>query len=193
MVNKAVEQAIKRRSNSPARAEFDELKKRFEDLETHVMDNSSSIAQAVEGDKESTARTVETAVQQSIQPQLDALNRAVRRYEKRAVTQAIQTEARMQQLELRIRDALALAELAARRSNSNGQLGSSPLVGLVGRVVTAPFSVMLALARWPFDTMRSVVQKAAAVVVGNEKKDRGRRRGKMDYPGGMRVTKMPRR
>lgn len=61
-------------------------------------------------------------IRQSVQPQLDALNRAVRRYEKRQVAQTIQVEARFGELEKRMQDALSLAAAAARTGQRPGMV-----------------------------------------------------------------------
>lgn len=61
-------------------------------------------------------------VTKSTQLQIDGLTRAVRRYEKRAMAQTMQTEARFDQLETRLRDALSLAAAAARTGQQPGIL-----------------------------------------------------------------------
>ena len=57
--------------------------------------------------------TLTAEIRRAVQPDLDALNRAVRRYEKRATMQAMQTESRLVDLEIRLNDALSLAAAAA--------------------------------------------------------------------------------
>ncbi|KAF2404795.1 hypothetical protein EJ06DRAFT_470346 [Trichodelitschia bisporula] len=61
-----------------------------------------------------------TRVRQQLQTQLDALNRAVRRYEKREITQTLRTEARLDGLEVQLRDALTLAAAATRGQHRRG-------------------------------------------------------------------------
>jgi hypothetical protein len=56
------------------------------------------------------------ATKQALQPQIDALNRAVRRYEKKATIQSMATDAKLRDLELRLNDALTLAAAATRLS-----------------------------------------------------------------------------
>lgn len=51
-----------------------------------------------------------------LQPELDALNRAVRRYEKRTTISSLQTEARLQDLECRLKDVVVLAAAAQRNA-----------------------------------------------------------------------------
>ena len=61
---------------------------------------------------------VATEVRQGLQTQLDAITRAIRRYEKRSAAQTIQIEARFQEVDRRLKDALSLAAAAARTGPS---------------------------------------------------------------------------
>jgi len=70
--------------------------------------------------KKPDAETAANAVKQAFQPQLDALNRAVRRYEKRSTMQTVVLEARLRDLDNRVLDALSLAAAASRNSNRPG-------------------------------------------------------------------------
>jgi len=68
-----------------------------------------------------------------LQPELDALNRAVRRYEKRATLQAFQTESRLKDIESRLNDAVSLAAAAANGGLRNTGTGiGSGVVGIFG-------------------------------------------------------------
>lgn len=86
-------------------------------------------------------------VRRAIQPDLDALTRAVRRYEKRATLQAFQTETKLHDLEARVGDAVSLAAAAASRSQKAG-LGdwvtaavALPLQ-ILGLIAGAPFKIL---------------------------------------------------
>lgn len=70
--------------------------------------------------------------QGQLQSQTDALTRAVRRYEKRATAQSMQTEARLQDLEIRLRETLTLAAAAAKNNP-----------GVVSRLSTATIEILL--------------------------------------------------
>lgn len=95
-------------SNRLERAEAEELAGRLSAIEAHLAEP------VIGGDIETS--NLRATIHQSLQPQLDALNRAVRRYEKRQVAQTLQIEARFGDLETRLKDALALAAAAARTS-----------------------------------------------------------------------------
>jgi hypothetical protein len=83
------------------------------------------------------------AVKMVIQPQVDALNRAVRRYEKRERLQSGILESRLRDLDTRVNDALSLAASAARQSRPGllGWLSESiyALIRLLMATVTAVF------------------------------------------------------
>ncbi|KAG6311875.1 hypothetical protein E4U22_002319 [Claviceps purpurea] len=94
-------------------------------------------------------------IRNAIQPDLDALNRAVRRYEKKAVLLQHQTGARFAAIDSRLDDALALAAVAAKNSSSRNVLvrmtGSFIGLGLV------PFRAMLQLFTLPVRSILGVV------------------------------------
>lgn len=77
-------------------------------------------------------------VRDSMQTQLDAIIRAIRKYEKKSIATSIQIEARFQAVDLRLQDSLSLAAAAART-------GHRP--GLISTVIS-----------WSINTTASVVQ-----------------------------------
>lgn len=101
--------------------QFSDLANRLNELETHVVDTSSSASKPTKS--EITQLTIQ--VRQSFQPDLDALNRAVRRYEKRATLLTIHTESRLQELESRMSDAITLAAAAERSNQARSRRNSS--------------------------------------------------------------------
>lgn len=102
-------------SEKLAKTDAQELSKRLAEIEAGLADGT-----AYSGIKDNKVLEISTSVRQSLQPQLDALNRAVRRYEKRSAAQSIQTEARFADLEVRLKDALSLAAAAARSGQKPG-------------------------------------------------------------------------
>ncbi|KAK4242444.1 hypothetical protein C8A03DRAFT_11380 [Achaetomium macrosporum] len=79
----------------------------------------------------------------AIQPQIDALNRAVRRYEKKASMQELEMEERLWELESRVDDAVAFTSVVAKAANAN-------LWNFIGRgvagawyIATLPLSMTL--------------------------------------------------
>ncbi|KAK6210253.1 hypothetical protein QIS74_11837 [Colletotrichum tabaci] len=97
-------------------------------------------------------------VRNAIQPDLDALNRAVRRYEKKATVLAFQTESRFAAVDTRLNDAIALAAAAAK--NSVARPGFMQwLVESVWAVITMPFFAVVALLVLPFKTLRGLLKR----------------------------------
>ena len=103
-----------------------DLSKRLDELESNAADKSVNTSS--NGNTSTpTCSQMSIQVRKELQPELDALNRAVRRYEKRATLLTMQTEARLQELESRMANAITLAA-AAERSTSNTQRGSASIL-----------------------------------------------------------------
>jgi hypothetical protein len=109
-----------------------------------------------------------TSVRQTLQPQLDALNRAVRRYEKRTVTQTIQTEARIRDLEDRLADALSLAAIAARNMQRPGLVQRT--LESVASLIAWWMSVIWHIAVYPFVLFGKGVKTFKELILGSNKK-----------------------
>ncbi|KAF1971894.1 hypothetical protein BU23DRAFT_590493 [Bimuria novae-zelandiae CBS 107.79] len=104
------------------------------------------------------------SVRQGIQPQLDALNRAVRRYEKRQAAQSIQIEGRFQELDSRLRDALALAAAAARTGQRPGAV--SMLLTWIANIFAYGMQTAWAVATYPYRTTAAVADRVSNYVTG---------------------------
>lgn len=104
-----------------------QMAKRLDELEGFVANKETTSAGSATTPEYLGQLKVE--VRNSLQPDLDALNRAVRRYEKRMVALTMQTESRLQELESRMSDAITLAAAAERTSTqSRSRRGSSAFV-----------------------------------------------------------------
>ncbi|KAB8302204.1 hypothetical protein EYC80_005649 [Monilinia laxa] len=111
-------------SNRKTPDETQDLIRRLEELESRASNEERSTGSSPEpvlNGKQSAILTTE--VRRTMQPDLDALNRAVRRYEKRATLQSFQTESRLLDLEARLNDAISLAAAAANNSQKRGTFG----------------------------------------------------------------------
>ncbi|KAI1114774.1 hypothetical protein F5Y14DRAFT_412770 [Nemania sp. NC0429] len=87
----------------------------------------------------------------SIQPELEALNRAMRRYEKKLNLLAGQTDDRIEYVEDRLNDAIALAAVAAKNSSSQWRLTSWLIDGITA-VIVLPLQALAAMLTFPFRT-----------------------------------------
>ena len=111
-------------------------------------------------------------VRNSLQPDLDALNRAVRRYEKRMVALTMQTESRLQELECRMSDAITLAAAAERSSNQPRSRRRSSAIALLDWTSTAiffPLQVGWAVVSFPAK-LASIPMRMIEDYVGNKVK-----------------------
>ncbi|QPH01537.1 hypothetical protein C2857_005740 [Epichloe festucae Fl1] len=135
-------------------AHLEEMSERLERLEARsladefVREHGEGVGSAATEEKASLARDVRNA----IQPELDALNRAVRRYEKKATLLQHQTDARFSALDSRLDDAIALAAVAAKNSSSKNILVRT--VESLITLVLFPFTTVLQLFLLP---LRSVL------------------------------------
>lgn len=142
-----------------------DLAKRLDELEAHVADTTAALVSSTplgESQSPSSANEREHAqnvaaqaaseVQKTLQPELDALNRAVRRYEKRTTVMAFQIESRLQELETQVGDAITLAA-------ANGHSGFFlTLVAWVRTIIALVVQGILGLASFPIFITSYVLQ-----------------------------------
>jgi hypothetical protein len=160
-------------NGGPSGSDVKDLTSRLEDLEARnsVAEASSAADQVLNG-KQSAILTTE--VRRSMQPDLDALNRAVRRYEKRATLQAFQTESRLKELEGRLNDAISLAAAAA--NNGQKQKGfTGILVEWAATAVVLPLQAIGGLVKLPFKFLSSVVGLGYGSVIRRKTDEKGKR------------------
>jgi len=113
-----------------------------------------------------------TEVRRTLQPDLDALNRAVRRYEKRATLQAFQTESRLLDLEARLNDAISLAAAAA--NNSQRQRGFQVIFDWTAAAIMFPLQAFGAMLSFPFRSMISLFYVIKTKVIGRPAPDKAK-------------------
>jgi len=114
-------------------------------------------------------------VRQTTQIQLDGLTRAVRRYEKRHMVQSLQIEARFQDLESRLKDALALAAAAA-RTGQRPDLISKTLSWVMG-TISSLLQMGCDIVLYPFRTATIAIGVAKSLFVRDERQARRRAKG----------------
>ncbi len=150
------------RPQDPTKVEepnFNDLRTRIEDLEAHVADGIASKDQTP---PESSDMVVAKASSQaslelrrSMQPELDALNRAMRRYEKRSTISAVQHEARMQELETRVKDVVVLAAAAQRNADQQPRNYILILTNWLCALVVVPVGYLNVLLSLPYRFLSS--------------------------------------
>lgn len=148
-------------SISPDPQKLQDLSSRLDDLETHI--SSTSVPTSTTNAKNASSPTtpqITTEVRKSMQPDLDALNRAVRRYEKRATLLSMQTESRLQDLESRMADAITLAAAAERSIHAEKLSGKSSTLVLLDWVcatVVVPVQTIGICISFPVQVIRATI------------------------------------
>jgi hypothetical protein len=141
--------------------QFIDLVKRVEELEAHIADSVESTDKKVVVTSDvNAAKTTAQAVSEtrkSLQPDLDALNRAVRRYEKRTTISSLQTEARLQDLESRLKDVVVLAAAAQRNAENRPNNFVLILLNWMCAAVVLPIQYLWLLVQLPVRVMERVL------------------------------------
>lgn len=132
---------------------------RLEVLESDA--GSRNVLQEEDDETESTKTAAQEAtlakdVRNAIQPELDALNRAVRRYEKKSTLLQSHVDAHFVAMDARVEDAIALAAVAAKNSSQSSILvrGFDALV----TILLFPFNAVLQLLLFPATWLLSPAQ-----------------------------------
>ncbi|KAJ6110705.1 hypothetical protein N7486_002940 [Penicillium sp. IBT 16267x] len=137
-----------------------DLTKRLEELEAHIAEAAANgLASAPSKSEQNSLKEPNDApslitqavveARSTLQPDIEALNRAVRRYEKRIALMTLQSETRFQQLEAQTRDALVLAAAAQRASLSRRSSYAFTLVDWACACIVVPAQLALSLLNLP--------------------------------------------
>lgn len=133
-----------------------EMARRIEELEAHVSDSVMIHTKSEPGTSSQADELIARAstqanaeLRKSFQPELDALNRAMRRYEKRTMTSAIQVETRLQDLEAKIQDVVILAAATQRHADKQHGKYAPILLNWVSACVVVPMQYMIYILTLP--------------------------------------------
>ncbi|PNY24085.1 Uncharacterized protein TCAP_05970 [Tolypocladium capitatum] len=141
-------------------AQMEDVVGRIERLEARSMADEVAMERGAGPDaaraKQEAALTRD--VRNAIQPELDALNRAVRRYEKKATLLQFQTESRFSGLDARMDDAIALAAAAAKNSAARGSLLARTVEPAVA-IALFPFNAIIRLLLLPLKSLLALVDR----------------------------------
>ncbi|KAG9247060.1 hypothetical protein BJ878DRAFT_415702 [Calycina marina] len=151
-----------------------DLLRRLEDLEARsfIAEAPMNIAEATLNRKQSAVLITE--VRRNLQPDLDALNRTVRRYEKRATLHTFQTESRLLGLEARLNDAISLAAAAA--NNGQRQQGfTATIIEWIAASIVLPLHAFTTIAALPLKTIIALIYYGKTAVVGQDTSGKRRR------------------
>lgn len=141
-----------------------DLVNRIEEIEAHIADSveTSGKSAALATDLNATKVTAQTVseTRKALQPDVDALNRAVRRYEKRTTISSLQTEARLQDLESRLKDVVVLAAAAQRNAENRPKNFFFILLNWMCAIIVLPVQSLWFVVRLP----ARAVQEAAVLI-----------------------------
>lgn len=134
-----------------------DLSKRLEELEAHVAEaaasrlspESSAQSPGESPDVPSLVTQAVLEARHAVQPDIEALNRAVRRYEKRTALATLQSDTRFQQLEAQTRDAIALAAAAQRSAASQRSSYAFILIDWACACVVIPAQLAISILNLP--------------------------------------------
>lgn len=129
-----------------------ELSNRLEELEARAA--SDAVKPAPESAHQPDNTEQFRKAHSTLQTQIDALNRAVRRYEKRATAQTMQTESRLLDLETRLREALSLAAVAAAYSQKPGIVIT--LLDHTAGLLLLPLKMLRAATVYPLTVLNGI-------------------------------------
>ena len=141
-------------SPSPSNDSLSGLSTRLSALESNATNGGPKANPALQQD-------LVTSTAKILQADLKPLDRAMRRYEKRATVFTMQTDARIQELESKLADALTLAAAAERTSlQSRQRRGSGVLIMMdwVTKAILFPVQMIIAIAGLPGKMLSALSQ-----------------------------------
>lgn len=174
--------------DKPDQDRVSDLNKRLAELEAHVAGTSTETGTG--GASATTTAQATAEVRRALQPDLDALNRAVRRYEKRATILTMQTESRLQDLEARMNDAITLAAAAERSKHHPGQGFAAMMFQWGFAAMVLPIQALWEFASLPA-RLSSKVLAVAKGLVGAKVEKEVRTAGRHGEPGRMTGSRAP--
>ncbi|KAK0623234.1 hypothetical protein B0T14DRAFT_169348 [Immersiella caudata] len=182
--------------NKVSPAQLEDLAKRTEDLEARMVTISETTTTAAltandtglsPAEVQRLQTSIARGVRNSLQPDIDALNRAVRRYEKKATVLASVTEARMGAFNTRLNDAISLAAAATKVRTSQWKLFSSMgkvLADWAVWLLVLPIHAALGMCTLPLRTM--------AALLGSKRRPREELRAGMRAGAGKKADRSTR-
>ncbi|KAJ5360367.1 hypothetical protein N7517_009558 [Penicillium concentricum] len=157
---------------------LDDLTKRLEELEAHVAETATArlaaqnnISPKEQDQLETSSSIVAHAAIETrkfIQPDIEALNRAVRRYEKRSALFTLQTDQRFARLETKAADAIALAAAAQRSAESRRPNYALVLLDWACACVVIPVQIALSVSGLPGRAVSECWDAASRMLMGRK-------------------------
>ena len=118
-------------------------------------------------------------VKKRYETRIDALERAVRRYEKRTTTLAMVTEQRLKTIDIRLQDTLSLAAVAAQQSNKRG--AAARLMDNFVALALWPLRMAGVVVMLPIRALEDVYARVKGLLFGQSAKKAGKRSNTRSY------------
>ena len=145
---------------------INDITRRLEELEGRVSDtvmiNTNGDPNAPHDADELITRAASQAneeTRKALQPEIDALGRAMRRYEKSKMTLAMQVEARLQELDLRIDDMVILAAATQRNANKRRGKYTHTLINWFSALLVVPIESTVHILALPQKMLSSLASR----------------------------------
>ena len=150
----------------PESTTLKEIQTRLDEVEAHI---ARSVTEASVKANGPSSTQVAVEVRKGVQSELDALNRAMRRYEKRSIALEMATKAELLDHDQRIKDALALSAAVARNKKSSFTVVLdfiSTLFLVPAQAATAVVSAILGAPKVVIDSLLSVLEPYLGKMLG---------------------------
>ncbi|RMZ86509.1 hypothetical protein DV736_g6264, partial [Chaetothyriales sp. CBS 134916] len=157
---------------------LNDLNTRVEELERHLAERIESRGAKSNDSPDSIISKASTQalsdIKGSIQPELDALGRAMRRYEKRTTISAVQFDARLKELEASLKDVVVLAAAAQRNVEQRPTNYIYVLANWTCAIVVVPTQALLSIFALQQRMAVAVLSELWGLIPGLPKSKKGR-------------------
>ena len=174
-----------------------DLQARVEELEAHIANGiAASDTQAKTSPDviatQASAQAI-TEVRRSVQPEVEALSRAMRRYEKRTTVSAVQFDSRLQDLEASLKDVVVLAAAAQRTVEQRPTDYAHILLNWLASLVVVPLQIVYSIITLPISIWTGVLEMVSRYLpfVSRPKKVRVTKSGRRLGKGAVQEEKKP--
>jgi hypothetical protein len=166
-------------SSAPLEPHNEQLVSRIEELEKHIANGIATRDQTLSDTTidQSAAKASALAIaelRKSLQPEIEALSRAMRRYEKKSTITAVQIEGRLQDLENKYEDVVVLAASAQRSVQSQPRLYYMVVLNWFCAAIVVPVEMMQGLLLLPRTMYKQFIALIAKLIPGLGRSRKGK-------------------
>lgn len=161
----------------PSKSRIAGLTARIDELEQRLVQQQQAEQETLNGHvaKKSHVDELSIEMKKRYESRIDALERAVRRYEKRTTTLAMVTEQRLKTLDGRLESTLSLATVAAQQSRQRSAAGR--VMDVLVATTLLPVQLVEFVIMWPIKILEDVYARLMGLLLGPRKSEGKRRDG----------------